>query len=66
MQKRKGLPKDSPYLDQKYDAAFVKTLMSDDDDIVDEETGNTLLTLRTKPPVYRSNEASILETLQKK
>jgi hypothetical protein len=49
------MPKDSKYLDAKYNPAFVARLMSDDEDEVDED-GTRTARFVSHPPLYRSKE----------
>ncbi|KAG6825375.1 hypothetical protein H0H92_003923 [Tricholoma furcatifolium] len=52
---RDKLPADSPWRHEKYDAAFVATLMSDDEDEYDEN-GKATNRFISRAPLYRSEE----------
>ena len=58
LRKRENLPKESEFRDSKYDSAFVDSLMSDDEDELDE---NKAFTGRyvSYPPAYRSAKVRI-------
>ena len=60
VRKREQLPADSKYRSEKYDAAFVETLMSDDEDEIDL-MGNTTGKMVSRPPEYRSDEVRCLK-----
>lgn len=57
MRKRENLPPNSPYRDKKYDAAFTRKLMSDDEDEFDANGAKTA-NFVSHAPAYRSKEAS--------
>ncbi|KAF9464568.1 hypothetical protein BDZ94DRAFT_1161851, partial [Collybia nuda] len=54
IRKRGKLDPNSPYLDKKYDHLFVHTLMSDDEDKIDDQ-GNKMKQFVSRPPTYRAD-----------
>lgn len=56
--KCEALLADSKFRDAKYDAAFVETLMSDDEDEINLISGDLTRRMVSRPPEYRSKEVS--------